>query len=274
LLNRFFPRQPGTTTRYPKRWVRTANGFSPRELVTLARMRLRAPIRAFPRSSPVCLFVFALAFPALAQNSRDTSFSAAPRAAIESRATTRPPSGHGLEPCHKRTKSARGLSRFLRPGDLCRKAAGATVASSQTGSLVSEGGRKKTLQQVVSASPDFDSVPALKRDGLSLSRQRAWLLLGLAEHGAAFFDARTTRDAMTHYRELDPLMRPFAHSAALYPVMQIAPAGLDWLAIRLAASRHRWLRRIWWLPQTAAAAGFVWSGVHNFRLPGSSSRSR
>lgn len=77
---------------------------------------------------------------------------------------------------------------------------------------------------------------------------------------------------MSHYHELDPLLRPFAHSPALYPVMQIAPAGLDWLALRLASSRHRWLRRLWWLPQTAAAAGFVWSGVHNLRLPNPSLR--
>ena len=117
-------------------------------------------------------------------------------------------------------------------------------------------------------------VPTLsaKRYGLSFNQQRVWLVLGLAQHGAAFFDARTTREAMNHYRELDPLLRPFAHSAALYPVMQIAPAGLDWLALRLAGSRHPWLRRLWWLPQTAAAAGFVWSGVHNLRLPASSSR--
>lgn len=119
-----------------------------------------------------------------------------------------------------------------------------------------------------------DRVPMLRAQpyGLSFKEQRVWLLLGLAQHGAAFFDARTTRDAMSHYHELDPLLRPFAHSPALYPVMQIAPAGLDWLALRLASSRHRWLRRLWWLPQTAAAAGFVWSGVHNLRLPNPSLR--
>ncbi|HVB35414.1 MAG TPA: hypothetical protein VNJ52_13730 [Patescibacteria group bacterium] len=118
----------------------------------------------------------------------------------------------------------------------------------------------------------LDPPPIVVPYRLSPGQQRAWLLLGLAEHGAAFFDARTTRDAMTHYQELDPLLRPFAHSAALYPVMQIAPAGLDWLAIRMATSRHRWLRRIWWLPQTAAAAGLLWSGVHNLRLPGPAPR--
>ncbi|HVB98689.1 MAG TPA: hypothetical protein VNJ12_05065 [Candidatus Dormibacteraeota bacterium] len=107
----------------------------------------------------------------------------------------------------------------------------------------------------------------MERYGLSSRQRREWLLFGMAQHGAAFFDARTTREAIgNNHRELDPLLRPFAHSALLYPVMQIAPAGLDWLAVRFATSRHRWLRRIWWLPQAAAAAGFLWSGAHNLRL--------
>lgn len=104
------------------------------------------------------------------------------------------------------------------------------------------------------------------RPELAPAQRRAWFVLGIAQHGAAFFDAYTTREAMTHHRELDPLMRPFAHSAAVYPAMQIAPLGLDWLGGRLATSRHRWLRRIWWLPQAAATAGFVWSGTHNLHL--------
>lgn len=126
--------------------------------------------------------------------------------------------------------------------------------------------------QVPPASQGFDAASPVKWYSLSPGQRRAWLLLGMAQHGAAFFDARTTRAAMNHYRELDPLMRPFAHSDALYPVMQIAPAGLDWLGIRLARSRHRWLRRFWWLPQAAATAGFVWSGVHNLHLPGPAAR--
>jgi hypothetical protein len=109
----------------------------------------------------------------------------------------------------------------------------------------------------------------LKPRKMSHAQRRAWFLLATVQHGAAFFDARTTRDAMRHYQELDPLLRPFAHSAAIYPVMQIAPVGLDWLARRLATSRHKWLRRLWWVPQAAATAGFIWSGAHNLSLPAS-----
>jgi hypothetical protein len=115
--------------------------------------------------------------------------------------------------------------------------------------------------------PEWIPQQPLVRRRMSPVQRREWLLLGAAQHGAAFFDARTTRDALTHYRELDPLLRPFGHSAALYPAMQIAPLGLDWLAKRLATSPHRWLRRLWWVPQAAATAGFLWSGVHNLGLP-------
>lgn len=102
---------------------------------------------------------------------------------------------------------------------------------------------------------------------MSAVQSRVWYLLVTTQHGAAFFDAHSTRGALRHYRELDPLLRPFAHSAALYPVMQIVPLGFDWLSRRLATSRHRWARDIWWLPQAAATAGFIWSGVHNMNLP-------
>jgi hypothetical protein len=107
------------------------------------------------------------------------------------------------------------------------------------------------------------------QSGFTPAERCAWLLLGVAQHGAALFDAHTTREAMKDHRELNPLLRPFAHSAAIYPVMQISPFGIDWLGARLARSRHRWLRRLWWLPQAAATAGFIWSGVHNLRLPAS-----
>ncbi len=109
--------------------------------------------------------------------------------------------------------------------------------------------------------------PAPVHRRMSPSQRRDWLLLGAADHGAAFFDARTTRVAMRHYREFDPLLRPFAHSPALYPVMQLAPFGVDWLASRMATSHHRWIRRLWWLPQCAATVGHLWAGTHNMSLP-------
>jgi hypothetical protein len=98
--------------------------------------------------------------------------------------------------------------------------------------------------------------------------KRAWLLLAFAQHGAAGFDAYSTRRAVDEgHRELDPLMRPFAHSPAIYPAMQVGPALLDLLGYRMLTSQRRWARRIWWLPQAIATAGFIWVGTRNLKLP-------
>lgn len=148
-----------------------------------------------------------------------------------------------------------GLTQGVRQGH--------TGAATARTDLVSAG-----LPTTMHSLPPRDLDPPWRgtRQGLSPGHWHAWLLLSLAQGSSAFFDAATTRDAVGHYQELDPLLRPFAHSAALYPVMQIAPVGLDWLAIRMAKSHDRWIRRIWWLPQTAAIVGFLWSGAHNLRL--------
>ncbi len=106
------------------------------------------------------------------------------------------------------------------------------------------------------------------RNRKAVGRKRVWLLLAFAQHGAATLDAYTTRQAIRegHY-ELDPLMRPFAHSAAVYPAMQTESALFDFVGRRMMRSRIGWMRRVWWLPQSLATAGFVWSGFHNANLP-------
>ena len=97
---------------------------------------------------------------------------------------------------------------------------------------------------------------------------RTWWVLTAAQHGAATFDAWSTRQSITSGRgyERNPLMKPFADSAAIYPVIQVLPLGLDYLSRRMAQSRHSALRKTWWVPQTIATAGFVWSGVRNLRV--------
>jgi hypothetical protein len=99
--------------------------------------------------------------------------------------------------------------------------------------------------------------------------RRAWLALSLVQHGAAAFDAYSTRDAISHGAvESDPLMRPFAHSSAMYAANQVGPVFLDYVARRMQRSDNSFLRRIWWLPQSAAAADFIFCGVHNLHVAG------
>lgn len=97
---------------------------------------------------------------------------------------------------------------------------------------------------------------------------KLWYALVAAGHGAATFDAWTTRRVIQSGRghELNPLLRPFASSNALYGAMQVGPGMLDFLARRMMHSPRRWVRRLWWLPQVAGTAGSAWSGAHNLRV--------
>ena len=104
--------------------------------------------------------------------------------------------------------------------------------------------------------------------------RKTWYALLAADHTAAFFDAWSTRTVLSQGgRELDPLVRPFAHSSALYPALQVAPLGADYFGAKLMHSQNRALRKMWWVPQVAAAAGSMFCGVTNlagtrsFRLP-------
>jgi hypothetical protein len=96
-------------------------------------------------------------------------------------------------------------------------------------------------------------------------RKRLWLGLSIADHGAATFDAWTTRRVISSGEgyEMDPLMRPFAGNASLYAAMQAGPLLFEYVGWRMIKSRHRWERRTWWVPQTLGAAMNLASGVHN-----------
>jgi hypothetical protein len=83
-------------------------------------------------------------------------------------------------------------------------------------------------------------------------------------HGAAGFDAWSTRQAVNRgARELNPLMAPFANSAAMYPAAQIMPFGVDYLAHRMMRSNNHVIRKLWWVPQTASTVASLAAGIHN-----------
>ncbi len=97
---------------------------------------------------------------------------------------------------------------------------------------------------------------------------RKWQALVVAQHSAALFDAWTTRKAITSGNgyERDPLLKPFAQSAAIYPATQAVPVALDFLSYRMMRSDNRYLRRTWWLPQAVSIVGSVWCGSRNLRV--------
>jgi hypothetical protein len=59
------------------------------------------------------------------------------------------------------------------------------------------------------------------------------------------------------------LLRPFAHSNALYAVTQVSPAVMDLIGKRMMVSQNRLVRRLWWLPQAAGSGFSIGAGVHN-----------
>jgi hypothetical protein len=97
-----------------------------------------------------------------------------------------------------------------------------------------------------------------------MSSRKEWIALAAAEHGAAAFDAYSTRQAIGRGAvEADPMMRPFAGSPSIYAAIQVAPLALDYAARRLQRSQNPLLRKMWWLPQSGATSMFLFSGVHN-----------
>jgi hypothetical protein len=100
--------------------------------------------------------------------------------------------------------------------------------------------------------------------------RRAWFLLGIAQHGAAAFDAYSTRYAVGHGAvEEDPLMRPFAHSPSIYAISQISPTVLDLVGRRMLRSENGFVHHMWWLPQSLSAGVYIFAGVHNFGVASS-----
>jgi hypothetical protein len=127
----------------------------------------------------------------------------------------------------------------------------------------------QTLSTIHIPDPDASRENRIERAIESPSR-RQWLALALVEHGAAGFDAYSTRQAVGHGAvEQDPLMRPFAGSPAIYAATQVGPLLFDLLARHMQHSEYTLIRRVWWMPQTLSAGISVFSGVHNLKVANS-----
>lgn len=110
------------------------------------------------------------------------------------------------------------------------------------------------------------SVSELRAEGRR--NRRIWMGLGIASHSAATFDAWSTRHAITTAgaQELNPLLKPFAGNASLYAAIQVGPALMDYAGKKMMYSRHRWMRQMWWVPQSASFAASLLCGAHNLSV--------
>ncbi len=123
-----------------------------------------------------------------------------------------------------------------------------------------------SLTGIIAAPLPAAPLPPVKAGRNEIRKtSRMWAALTIAQHSAAAFDAWSTRRALSaggRY-EADPLMRPLAKSPAIYGAIQAGPVVLDYIGRRMSRSENKWMHRLWWVPQSAATAGFLFSGSHN-----------
>jgi hypothetical protein len=129
----------------------------------------------------------------------------------------------------------------------------------------------ESSESITPAAQPFSNTPvkpAIQGTYETARQRKIWYGLVAASSGAAAFDAWTTRRAVSggYGVEGDPLMRPFAHSNAIYAATQVSPAIMDYLGHRMVASHHEWMRRYWWVPQVAGTSFSLSAGIHNYRI--------
>jgi hypothetical protein len=110
--------------------------------------------------------------------------------------------------------------------------------------------------------------PAMRGDAPTEHEKRQWYALIAISSGAAAFDAWSTRRAISegYGTEANPLLRPFAHSGAMYAATQVSPVVLDVIGRKMMTSSHKLLRRFWWAPQMAGTDVSVSAAIHNLSV--------
>ena len=104
--------------------------------------------------------------------------------------------------------------------------------------------------------------PTLEKE--NARNKKIWLSLTAVNHGAATFDAWSTRSAISRgAMEVNPLLKPFANSNAMYGAVQVVPFGMDYLGRRMMRSNNATIRKLWWVPQTASTICSFTAGIHN-----------
>lgn len=139
-----------------------------------------------------------------------------------------------------------------------------SIAVGESSSLAAE-----PMQPAAPIQPAIPPKAAMRGVRYEVPRQKvAWIGLSIVGHGAAGFDAYSTRRAISSGfgTESNPLLRPFAHSNALYVATQVSPALMDFLGHKMMTNRRGWVRKMWWVPQTAGAGISLTAGVHNMSL--------
>jgi hypothetical protein len=144
------------------------------------------------------------------------------------------------------------------------EADGSQVTAAVTGNVVGA----DAVQPPIVAQPLQPVRQAFGRPRETRGQRVTWYALAVTGHGAAAFDAYSTRRALAgnYGTEGNPFLRPFAHSSALYAATQVSPVVMDYIGKRMMVSQNRWMRRMWWLPQAAGSGFSVAAGAHNLSV--------
>jgi hypothetical protein len=122
----------------------------------------------------------------------------------------------------------------------------------------------KILSAVHIPTPPVKLPPLPEQKPFALRAAHSWLMLALMQSGAATLDAWSTNRAIAEgHEELNPLLRPFAGTRAMYAAVQVEPLLLDLLARKMQHSENGFLRRAWWLPQSIGTSASFSSGIRN-----------
>jgi hypothetical protein len=157
-------------------------------------------------------------------------------------------------------------SQPVRPDAPIAKNVSLVTSNAEDGSSESS-----SLESITPGSQPFSNAPikpAIRGTYETARQRKIWYGLVAASSGAAAFDAWTTRRAISgnYGVEGDPLLRPFAHSNAIYAATQVSPAIMDYLGHRMLTGQHQWMRKMWWVPQVAGTGFSLGAGIHNYRL--------
>jgi hypothetical protein len=110
--------------------------------------------------------------------------------------------------------------------------------------------------------------PVARGDAATEHDKKTWYALIAVSSGAAVLDAWSTRRAITggYGTEANPLLRPFAHSNAMYAAVQVSPVVMDVIGRKMMTSRYHWMRKLWWAPQMAGTDVSVSAAIHNLSV--------
>jgi hypothetical protein len=161
-------------------------------------------------------------------------------------------------------KSDSSSATFLPTAPAPKVAADNATANGESSPLSAE-----AIQPAAAIQPANPPKPAIRGVRYEEPRQKvAWIGLSIAGHGTAAFDAYSTRKAISggYGTEANPLMRPFAHSNAIYVATQVGPTLMDYFGHKMMTNRRPWVRKMWWVPQAAGAGLSFTAGMHNMSI--------